>query len=157
MNGSFKNEYTSISDVGNTLESLYSLYFESSWLIYSVLFIDGHPLSFLLLYCWISGLLIGRFYSETGQPTEALLQAQASLAEGQRLKAQSAAEMLRFPACNSQWSAAEGGRVWCSTKRCGNSSGLIKHEQSCVDVLACNRACLTLAGFIGTGLILFIY
>ncbi|KAE8288001.1 Neuferricin Cytochrome b5 domain-containing protein 2 Precursor [Larimichthys crocea] len=86
------------------------------------------PLQVMALYDWLAfyqkdyqfvGLLIGRFYSETGQPTEALLQAQASLAEGQRLKAQSAAEMLRFPTCNSQWSAAEGGRVWCSTKSGG--------------------------------------
>lgn len=70
-------------------------------------------------YFQISGLVIGRFYSDTGQPTEALLQVQASLAEGQQIKAKSEAEMIRFPACNSEWSAARGGRVWCSKKRFG--------------------------------------
>ncbi|KAM9347945.1 neuferricin [Symphorus nematophorus] len=86
------------------------------------------PLQVMALYDWLAfyqrdyqavGLVIGRFYSETGQPTEALLQAEASLAEGQRIKAQSEAETLRFPSCNSQWSAASGGRVWCSTKSGG--------------------------------------
>lgn len=86
------------------------------------------PLQVLALYDWLAfyqrdyqavGLLMGRFYSATGKPTEALLQAQASLAEGQRIKAQSEAEKLRFPACNSQWSAASGGRVWCSTRSGG--------------------------------------
>lgn len=80
-----------------------------------------------LLLCLIPGVVTGRFYSESGQPTEALLQAEAALAEGQRIKEQSAAEMLRFPACNSQWSSVSGGRVWCSTKRYENSSGLIKY------------------------------
>ncbi|XP_071317322.1 neuferricin [Trachinotus anak] len=85
------------------------------------------PLQVVALYDWLAfyqrdyqavGLVMGRFYSDTGQPTEALLQVEASLAEGQRIKAQSAAEMVRFPACNSEWSAARG-RVWCSTKSGG--------------------------------------
>lgn len=52
-----------------------------------------------------------------------------SLAEGLRIKAQSEADKLRFPPCNSQWSAAGGGRVWCSTKRYANSPEFIKYEQ----------------------------
>lgn len=82
-------------------------------------------------------MVTGRFYGESGQPTEALLEAEASLAEGQRIKAQSEAERLRFPPCNSQWSAAEGGRVWCTTKRFGHGSGRIKREAHEV-VLTCN-------------------
>lgn len=74
-----------------------------------------------------SGLLTGRFYSETGEPTETLLQTEASLAEGQRIKAQSEAEKLHFPPCNSQWSAAEGGRVWCTDKRYRTSSEPMKY------------------------------
>ncbi|XP_051256300.1 neuferricin [Dicentrarchus labrax] len=86
------------------------------------------PLQVMALYDWLAfyqrgyqtvGLLIGRFYSETGKPTEALLQVEASLVKGQQIKAQSEAEMLHFPACNSHWSAAGGGRVWCSTKSGG--------------------------------------
>ncbi|XP_059208102.1 neuferricin isoform X1 [Centropristis striata] len=90
------------------------------------------PLQVVALYDWLAfyqrdyqavGVLTGRFYTETGQPTEALLQVEASRAEGQRIKAQSEAEMLRFPACNSEWSAARGGRVWCSTKSGGVQRG----------------------------------
>ncbi|XP_028277255.1 neuferricin isoform X2 [Parambassis ranga] len=86
------------------------------------------PLQLVALYDWLAfyqreyqavGLLIGGFYSETGQPTDALLQVQSSLAEGKRLQAQTKAEMLRYPACNSEWSAARGGRVWCSTRSGG--------------------------------------
>ncbi|XP_019941226.1 neuferricin [Paralichthys olivaceus] len=86
------------------------------------------PLQVVALYDWLAfyqrdyqtvGVVIGRFYRETGEPTQALLQVEASLAEGQRMKAQSDAEMLHFPACNSEWSPARGGRVWCSTKSGG--------------------------------------
>lgn len=75
----------------------------------------------------IPGFVTGHFYSENGQHTEALLQVEASLAEGKRIKSQTEAEKLRFPACNSEWSTASGGRVWCSTKRYGNSSCLFKY------------------------------
>ncbi|XP_035034027.1 neuferricin [Hippoglossus stenolepis] len=86
------------------------------------------PVQVVALYDWLAfyqrdyqtvGLVTGRFYSETGQPTEALLQVEASLVEGQRMKAQSEAEKLHFPSCNSEWSSARGGRVWCSTKSGG--------------------------------------
>ncbi|KAM8835532.1 neuferricin [Synchiropus picturatus] len=86
------------------------------------------PLQVVSLFDWLAfyqrtypavGLVIGRFYTETGQPTEVLEQVRAYLAEGQRIKAQSNAEMLLFPPCNSEWSPARGGRVWCSTKSGG--------------------------------------
>ncbi|KAK2828813.1 hypothetical protein Q5P01_019847 [Channa striata] len=86
------------------------------------------PLQVLALYDWLSfyqreyqfvGFVTGRFYSETGQPTKDLLQVEAALAEGKQIKAQSDVDMLRFPACNSEWSAAKGGKVWCSTKSGG--------------------------------------
>ncbi|KAF7655074.1 hypothetical protein LDENG_00061500 [Lucifuga dentata] len=86
------------------------------------------PLQLVALYDWLAfyqknyppvGWVISRFYTENGQPREYLLQVQASLAEGERIKAQSQAERIHFPACNSEWSAASGGRVWCSTKSGG--------------------------------------
>ncbi|KAM4545367.1 neuferricin [Odontesthes bonariensis] len=89
------------------------------------------PLQVVALYDWLAfyqreyqtvGAVIGRFYDKTGHPTEALLQVQALLAEGQRIKVQSEAEKVRFPACNSEWSAGRGGRVWCSSK----SGGVIR-------------------------------
>lgn len=63
-----------------------------------------------------------------------LLQAEASLAEGQRIKAQSEAEKLHFPPCNSQWSPAERGRVWCTNKRYGNSAELIKYYSNTINI-----------------------
>ncbi|KAJ0061696.1 hypothetical protein NL108_006830, partial [Boleophthalmus pectinirostris] len=83
------------------------------------------PLQLVALYEWLSfyhrqyqhvGLLIGRYYTESGEPTDTLLQVEASVAEGLRLKAQSEADKTRFPPCNSEWSGSTGGRVWCSTK-----------------------------------------
>ncbi|XP_056100582.1 neuferricin isoform X1 [Rhinichthys klamathensis goyatoka] len=76
------------------------------------------------LYDWLSfyqrdytpvGKLIGQFYTETGQPTDALLRVEAFLSEGLKKKAQAQSEMQLYPACNSEWSEASGGRVWCST------------------------------------------
>ncbi|XP_031663773.1 neuferricin isoform X3 [Oncorhynchus kisutch] len=63
--------------------------------------------------------LVGRFYSESGEPTEALLQVEAALEQGRRLKDQAQAEKQHLPACNSEWNAARRGRVWCSTKSGG--------------------------------------
>ncbi|CAG5876626.1 unnamed protein product [Menidia menidia] len=89
------------------------------------------PLQVVALHDWLTfyqrdylnvGVVIGRFYDEAGQPTEALLQVEALLAEGQQIKAQTEAEKVHFPACNSEWSAGRGGRVWCSTK----SGGVIR-------------------------------
>ncbi|XP_007558006.1 neuferricin [Poecilia formosa] len=86
------------------------------------------PLEVVALYDWMDfyhkeyqhvGLVVGRFYDETGQPTAALLEVEASLAEGQKLKAQSEAEKILFPPCNAEWSSSTGKRVWCSTKSGG--------------------------------------
>ncbi|XP_034034877.1 neuferricin isoform X2 [Thalassophryne amazonica] len=70
-------------------------------------------------YHLMAGRLIGRFYTESGQPTEALLQLEVLLAESQQITAQTQAQRLQTPACNSEWSAATGGRVWCSSKSGG--------------------------------------
>ncbi|XP_014053661.2 neuferricin [Salmo salar] len=86
------------------------------------------PAQVVSLYDWLAfyhkdykpvGRLVGRFYSESGEPTEALLQVEAALEQGQRLNDQAQAEKQHLPACNSEWSAARGGRVWCSTKSGG--------------------------------------
>lgn len=93
---------------------------------------DLTPLQMTVLYDWLSfyqkeypavGVVVGRFYSETGQPTEALLQAEASLTEGRWIKAQSEAKRFQFPPCNSQWNSGREGRVWCSTKSGGIQRG----------------------------------
>ncbi|MGH0169828.1 UNVERIFIED_CONTAM: hypothetical protein FKN15_067622 [Acipenser sinensis] len=63
--------------------------------------------------------LVGRYYSETGEPTEALKQVESAMAEGMELRAQAEADKQRFPPCNSEWSSGKGGRVWCSTQSGG--------------------------------------
>ncbi|MBN3280242.1 NEUFC protein, partial [Polyodon spathula] len=65
------------------------------------------------------GRLVGRYYSETGEPTEALKQVESAMVEGLELRAQAEADKQRFPPCNSEWSAGKGGRVWCSTQSGG--------------------------------------
>ncbi|CAL8266704.1 unnamed protein product [Merluccius merluccius] len=86
------------------------------------------PSQAVTLYDWLAfyqkdytpvGRLIGRFYNEKGQPTEALTKLEGLLSEGQRLKSQLQAESQQFPACNSEWRPTVGGRVWCSTKSGG--------------------------------------
>lgn len=78
----------------------------------------------------ISGVVTGQFYDENGQPTQALLQVKALLAEGQQIKAQSDAKKTQFPGCNSEWITGRGGRVWCSTKRYEDSFGLSAGKNS---------------------------
>lgn len=61
--------------------------------------------------------MAGRFYDAEGAATEALREAQALVEEGKRLRALEDEQKKLFPSCNSEWSAAEGGRVWCSKQR----------------------------------------
>ncbi|KAM6970521.1 neuferricin [Aplochiton taeniatus] len=86
------------------------------------------PSQVVALYDWLAfyqkdykpvGRLVGHFYTVSGQPTEALQQVESALTEGLRLKALAKAEREQFPACNSEWSGARGGRVWCSTQSGG--------------------------------------
>ncbi|XP_057676704.1 neuferricin [Corythoichthys intestinalis] len=86
------------------------------------------PLQVVALFDWLLfyqrtyqsvGLVIGRFYSKSGKPTAFLLHVESLLVKGQQLKAKTEAEMLYYPSCNSQWSTARGGRVWCSTQSGG--------------------------------------
>ncbi|XP_030648705.1 neuferricin [Chanos chanos] len=89
---------------------------------------DLSPSQIVALYDWLAfyqrdytpaGRLIGRFYNEAGQPSETLKQVESLLSEGLKLKAQTEAQNQLYPACNSEWSSANGGRVWCSTKSGG--------------------------------------
>ncbi|XP_006007296.1 neuferricin isoform X1 [Latimeria chalumnae] len=81
------------------------------------------PSEMVALHDWLSfykkdyifvGKLIGQFYDEHGDPTESLKEAEALVAEGQRLEAQSEAEKKQFPPCNSEWNSVSRSRVWCS-------------------------------------------
>ncbi|XP_043938837.1 neuferricin isoform X2 [Protopterus annectens] len=65
-------------------------------------------------YSFFAGKLIGRFYSEKGEATEALKKAEAAISEGWRMKKQSEEENKQFPPCNSEWTSGSGIRYWCS-------------------------------------------
>ncbi|XP_061106563.1 neuferricin isoform X1 [Conger conger] len=82
------------------------------------------PQQIVSLFDWLAfyqkeyepvGRLIGRYYNENGEPTAALQQVEEILAEGLKLKAETLAQSKLFPSCNSAWSDASGGRVWCTT------------------------------------------
>nr|XP_002126672.1 neuferricin-like [Ciona intestinalis] len=65
------------------------------------------------------GTVIGQFYDENGEPTEALKNANKLIAEAKQAKKQEDEENKILPMCNSESSAAKGSRVWCSTKSGG--------------------------------------
>lgn len=62
------------------------------------------------------GWLVGRFYSDTGLPTTALLAVEEG-AQAAQVAAEAAAVAKDNPAygtdCNVRWSAARGSTVWC--------------------------------------------
>ncbi|XP_069917350.1 neuferricin isoform X3 [Oryctolagus cuniculus] len=87
---------------------------------------DVSDLSFsemLTLQNWLSfyeknyvfvGRVIGRFYSEDGQPTPELTHVEAMITKGLEANKQEWKEKQKFPPCNTEWSAARGSRFWCS-------------------------------------------
>uniref|UniRef100_A0A8C8RL26 Neuferricin n=1 Tax=Pelusios castaneus TaxID=367368 RepID=A0A8C8RL26_9SAUR len=77
-------------------------------------------LSFYSKNYGLVGKLVGRFYDETGTPTEALKQTQAAIEEELKLKGQND-EKKQFPPCNSEWSSTRGSRFWCSKQSGGVS------------------------------------
>ncbi|NXX96632.1 NEUFC protein, partial [Centropus bengalensis] len=88
------------------------------------------PGQLLAVRAWLSfyssnyepvGKLVGRFYDENGEPTEALRQAEAAIEEALKLQAEKEQEKQQFPPCNSEWSPARGSRFWCSKQSGGVS------------------------------------
>eukprot|EP00897_Mesotaenium_endlicherianum_P008126 jgi/Mesen1/7341/ME000377S06555 len=61
------------------------------------------------------GRLAGRFYDVHGRPTREWSQLQANIEKATRALADQEALEKRFPSCNSRWSQAEGGQVWCES------------------------------------------
>jgi len=64
-------------------------------------------------YTWV-GKLVGPFYTESGTRTEVWRVLDAGLLEAERLETEQKAEQAQYPQCNSKWSQAEGGLVWCT-------------------------------------------
>ena len=64
-----------------------------------------------------AGKLIARYYNKDGNPTKDWYKYQKALSEKDRLKAEQQALQKSFPGCNSHWTEAEGGKVFCTDKR----------------------------------------
>eukprot|EP00062_Callorhinchus_milii_P024638 gi/632984759/ref/XP_007909304.1/ PREDICTED: neuferricin [Callorhinchus milii] len=87
--------------------------------------VDGlSPAEILALQQWLvfyqreyvfKGTVVGSYYDQDGEPTPALRAVELAVAQGLKDKVKAEREARRFPPCNSEWSAATGGRVWCST------------------------------------------
>ncbi|KAK6052347.1 cytochrome b5-like Heme/Steroid binding domain protein [Cooperia oncophora] len=65
------------------------------------------------------GVLVGRYYDASGNPTQELRDVLARMKTAAEWKASRAAEAEVFPPCNSEWHQNSGGRVWCSMKSGG--------------------------------------
>ncbi|XP_053375216.1 neuferricin-like isoform X2 [Mercenaria mercenaria] len=61
------------------------------------------------------GMLIGHYYNDKGQPTEALKQFNLKLQEAKRAKLSDEDDKKRFPTCNFEYKQGWGRRTWCST------------------------------------------
>ncbi|GMH35660.1 hypothetical protein BSKO_03528 [Bryopsis sp. KO-2023] len=59
------------------------------------------------------GKLEGAFYDSTGKPTRALEEVELGAIEGLKVQARREAAKKEHPNCNSRWSQAKGGEVWC--------------------------------------------
>lgn len=63
------------------------------------------------------GKLIGRYYTRDGNPTKEWYTYQKRLGEKDLMKAEMRKMELKYPNCNSQWTQATKGRVYCSNQR----------------------------------------
>ncbi|KAL3858434.1 hypothetical protein ACJMK2_013105 [Sinanodonta woodiana] len=69
------------------------------------------------------GVVVGTFYDETGQPTEALKNFQRELEEAKIKQKLQDDDRKLFPGCNSEYRPGVERRLWCS-----NLSGGVKRE-----------------------------
>lgn len=61
------------------------------------------------------GKLIGHYYDEQGQPTEALKDYRKRLGEAKKAKLSEEDDRKKFPPCNFEMKQGWGRRIWCST------------------------------------------
>ncbi|GMI67493.1 membrane-associated progesterone binding protein 4 [Hibiscus trionum] len=59
------------------------------------------------------GRLVGRYYDGQGNPTKYLKGAEAKAARGAQLMEKQKEIEAKQSSCNSRWSQADGGEVWC--------------------------------------------
>jgi len=77
----------------------------------------------------VVGKLAGKFYDSNGNPTESLEYAENGIAAA-KMNEQLEREMKqKFPPCNIKSSAAEGTKVWCTTKSGGIERDWVGHPR----------------------------
>eukprot|EP00775_Hariotina_reticulata_P009146 gene9146-9314_t len=59
------------------------------------------------------GLLAGAFYDSSGASTPTLASVHSRAEKGREIQAAREKEEQNWPSCNSKWTEAEGGEVWC--------------------------------------------
>ena len=62
-----------------------------------------------------AGKIVGRYYDSEGNPTKYLKGVEMKAKRGAQLLEKQKREEDKIPSCNSKWSEAEGGEVWCET------------------------------------------
>jgi len=84
-----------------------------------------------------AGKVIGPFYDGGGQPTETLKRVRHGVAEHEKfLELQKTQEQL-FTKCNSNWSQAKGGYVWCADGQYPRKAMLDKPDGGVSERCAC--------------------
>lgn len=69
------------------------------------------------------GVLDGHYYDASGKPKPSLLKVHENIKLGKVYREKEKEDEKKFPSCNSEWTQASGGRVWCSDR-----SGGIKRD-----------------------------
>ena len=64
-----------------------------------------------------TGRLIGHYYDDKGEPTEAMKQYKKKLQEAKKAKLSEEDDRKLFPPCNFEYKQGWGRRRWCSTMR----------------------------------------
>lgn len=67
----------------------------------------------------VVGKLAGKFYDSNGNPTDALEEVVSRIAAAKQNEKHEREMRQKFPPCNVKSSAAEGTKVWCTTKSGG--------------------------------------
>ncbi|VAH87943.1 unnamed protein product [Triticum turgidum subsp. durum] len=62
-----------------------------------------------------AGKIVGRYHDSEGNPTKYLKGVEMKAKRGAQLLEKQKREEDKIPSCNSKWSEAEGGEVWCET------------------------------------------
>lgn len=65
------------------------------------------------------GKLVGYYYDENGEPKATMKAIAGMLVEAEEIEQKKKNWDKSFPRCNSKWSQADGGNVWCSLKSGG--------------------------------------